>query len=161
MMREPQDDLGRKKKGGFKPTHGYSRTRLYRTWTGMRGRCHRETSSDFPLYGGRGIRVYEEWRKDFQPFKEWALKSGYEDGLQIDRIDTNGDYSPENCRWVTNKENSNNRRTNLLITIDGETKNLTQWSEEYGIKKETLWRRYTRYGLSGRELLRPVRGISK
>ena len=90
-------------------THGRSSSRLYRIWTNMKTRCSNPHSTQFKWYGGRGISFTSEWSA-FEPFMNWALSHGYEDTLELDRIDTNGDYSPENCRFVTHKENCNNRR---------------------------------------------------
>lgn len=92
-------------------THGYSRTKLYSTFWGMLNRCYIDTNKAYNLYGGRGIEVCEEWRgfDKFLNFYEWAYSNGYEEGLQLDRIDYDGNYSPENCRWVTPTENSRNQ----------------------------------------------------
>ncbi len=96
--------------------HGYSRknavTRLYKTWEGMIQRAT-NPSSEYKNWNGRGITICEEWKK-FNIFKDWALKNRYADNLYIDRIDNDGNYSPENCRFVTHAENSRNRRTNKL-----------------------------------------------
>lgn len=91
-------------------THGRSHTRLYNIWMGMRRRCTEPRFQMYRYYGGRGIRVCEAWNSA-SAFLDWALANGYRDDLQIDRIDTNGNYEPSNCRWVTPKENANNRRT--------------------------------------------------
>jgi hypothetical protein len=82
----------------------------------------------------------DEWL-DYQTFKRWALANGYKDNLTIDRIDVNGDYEPNNCRWVTNKENANNKRTNRYLEYQGQVKTMTEWAEEYHIKVGTLWAR--------------------
>ena len=109
-------------------THGESRTKLYHVWQGMKSRCNNPNYHQYYLYGGRGISVCDEWM-DYINFKEWAINNGYKPGLTIDRIDTDGNYCPENCRWVTQKEQQNNKRTNRTITYNGETHSLMEWCE--------------------------------
>lgn len=95
--------------GMFK--HGLCGTRLYRIWQGMKRRCYNSKVPDYKYYGGRGIKVCEEWKDDFQKFADWAITHGYTDNLTIDRRNVNGDYEPSNCQWVTMAEQANNRRT--------------------------------------------------
>ena len=119
-------------------THGESGTKLYRVWQTMRARCYKTYDDRYNNYGGRGIEVCAEWRNSFEPFRDWALANGYREGLTIDRIDVNGNYEPSNCRWITNKEQQNNRTNNLLLTYNGKTQTLTQWAEETGINEMAL-----------------------
>lgn len=98
-------------------THGLSHTRLFKIWSNMRNRCGRATSPDYKYYGGRGIKVCVEWVNDFEAFYSWAVSNGYERNLTIDRIDVNDDYKPSNCRWVTMKDQAQNRRCSIRGAI--------------------------------------------
>lgn len=109
--------------------HGLYRTRLYKTWHNMIQRCSNKNNIHFKNYGGRGIKVCDDWKNDFLSFYNWAINNGYKDNLTIDRIDVNGNYEPSNCRWVTMKEQSNNRTSNHLITFNNETHNMMEWSK--------------------------------
>lgn len=102
-------------------THGDSKSRLYRIWRGMKTRCYNSSEPGYKYYGARGIYVCDEWNNSYEAFQEWALNNGYDKKLSIDRIDTNGPYSPENCRWATAQQQNNNKRSNVLITYQGET----------------------------------------
>lgn len=119
-------------------THNMSRHRLYHIWNGMQERCYRATNPAYPNYGGRGIGVCDEWRSNFEAFRDWALSSGYADDLTIERDNNNGYYSPDNCRWATMKEQSNNRRSNIIFEINGVSKNATQWAQVYGVNPKRL-----------------------
>ena len=96
----------------------------------MKARCYYSSRPQFKDWGGRGIRVCATWKKDYVVFKEWALANGYQDGLTLDRTDNNSNYTPENCRWVTRKENSRNTRTNKIIAAFGEEKPLAAWADD-------------------------------
>lgn len=110
--------------------HGDAESRLYYVWKGMRERCHSSRCKAFANYGARGIQVCAEWRADYTAFRDWALTAGYQPSLTIDRKDNNGNYTPDNCRWVTRKINCRNRRKTQMVTAFGETKPLAAWAED-------------------------------
>lgn len=103
---------------------------IYTAYHNMIDRCTKETATGFKDYGGRGITVCKSWTNSFTNFKKWALSNGWQQGLTLDRKDTDGNYTPYNCRWVTKKRQQNNRRCNINITAFGETKTLVEWSED-------------------------------
>jgi hypothetical protein len=122
-----------KKLSAMRKTHGLSESRIYRIWLGMRKRCYTKTSKPYSRYGGRGIIVCPEWRDGFEAFYIWAMSYGYADNLSIDRIDNDSGYYPENCRWVTSKEQNNNKSNTRKITVRGIAKKLSEWSEITGL----------------------------
>lgn len=128
-------------------THGGTGTRLYRIWKNMKARCYRKSAREYGNYGGRGISICEEWKDDFLSFRNWALSNGYKESLTIDRIDVNKDYKPSNCRWITNKEQQNNRRDNRIYEYDGKSLTLSQWSELLGMNYKTLEKRIENWGV--------------
>lgn len=131
-------------------------TRLYGIWQNMKGRCNNPNDARYDRYGGRGIKVCGEWETDFIAFHDWAIASGYSDDLTLDRKDNDGDYCPDNCRWATQKEQSNNRSTNIKITIGNATKNLTEWCEIFKLDNKKVFARYYRGAFSGLDdLFRP------
>lgn len=134
--------IGRNTKHGL--TSRDERGPLFTVWVNMRHRCNDEKNKCYQRYGGRGIKVCEEWNKDFEAFHSWAVDNGYKTGLTIDRIDNDGDYSPQNCRWSSAKEQARNRITNHKITAFGRTMLLSDWSAETGIKITTILGRIRR-----------------
>lgn len=119
-------------------THGETNTRLYGIWLAMKRRCDLPTHHAYADYGGRGISVCPEWVASFESFRDWAYANGYTENLSIDRIDNDGNYAPDNCRWVDGVAQANNRRSNHLITFNGETHNVTQWATILGKNPKTI-----------------------
>lgn len=109
---------------------------------GMKQRCYNKNSIQYKRYGGRGISICNEWRTNTQAFVDWSMSHGYADDLTIDRINNDGNYEPGNCRWITKKEQNNNRSTNIMLTYNGKTQDIKQWADELGIYYVTLWSRY-------------------
>lgn len=147
-------------------SHGMSRTRLYTIWKNMKQRCYNPKRNRYKWYGAKGIQVCEEWH-DFLPFMEWSLANGYEESLVLDREDSNKNYEPSNCRWVTVEENSIKsvaERTgkpvkgNRPVTYKNQTKIIKEWAQEIGISYKVL---YTRIQVRGwdveRAFTQPVR----
>lgn len=135
-------------------THGESKTRLYKEWKGIKHRCNIDDGSrTYNNYGGRGIKVCEEWNYSYEAFRDWALTNGYGDGLSIERIDVNGNYEPDNCTFIPVPKQSVNRR-NTLLTVNGETKTKAEWAKEIGVSLTTLSSRLNKLGWS------PERAVS-
>ena len=118
-----------------------SNHRLYHIWFDMKRRCYQIQNKRWNKYGGRGIKVCPEWLNNFQAFFDWSMANGYADNLTIDRIDVDGDYSPENCRWADKFQQANNRSNNHYITYNGETKTMREWSRELEMSYTTLRKR--------------------
>lgn len=134
-------------------THGKSDTKLYLVWREMITRTENQNAERYGIYGGRGISICGEWRNDFQSFYDWAIQNGYKEGLTVDRIDVNGNYEPDNCRWITPYEQSRNLRKNVRITYSGKTMILKDWAKEIGIDYNTLWKRIRKSGWTVEEAL--------
>lgn len=119
--------------------HGLSNTPIYLVWNTMLSRCERQSNRSYSDYGGKGIKVCDEWHNAAVFFK-WAYENGYKPGLEIDRIDSNGDYTPGNCRFVTRLNNANNKTNNKYIEHNGEIKTLAEWSRYFGVNYKNLSR---------------------
>ena len=137
-------ELKPKRKGNYhhngNQKHGlyHENANLFNTWQTMKGRCENPNRPKYKDYGGRGIKVCSEWH-EASNFIMWALNNGYKKGLQLDRIDNDGDYCPDNCRFVTPKENSRNRRNTKWLTINGETKTVVEWCGQFGLSQYTVY----------------------
>lgn len=129
-------------------THGKTDTKLYNVWYTMRKRCSLKTVKAYKNYGSRGIKVCDDWENNFASFYNWAISNGYKEGLSIDRIDVDGNYEPNNCRWITKAEQNYNKRNNRVIKFRGEEKTISQWAKDLGINQSTLWMRLSKYGWS-------------
>lgn len=121
-------------------THGKSKTRLHRIWRGMKQRCFNPNLTAYKNYGGRGITVCDEWLGEdgFQHFYDWAMANGYDEDLEIDRRDNDGDYEPSNCQWASRERQANNRRTNATLTLNNETHTIAEWTKITGISKAAI-----------------------
>ena len=113
----------------------------------MKQRCYNKNSKSYKNYGGRGIKICDEWlskENGFLNFYNWAINNGYNSNLSIDRIDNNGNYEPSNCRWVNNLIQSNNRRNNRKLTFNGDTLNISEWAKKYNLTISTINHRLDR-----------------
>jgi len=124
--------------------HGLTGTKLYSIWAGIKRRCFNEHENSYKDYGARGISVCEEWRDNPAAFVLWAMTNGYQDGLEIDRINNDGNYDPINCRFVSKKQNTRNRRTTRHLTAMGRTQSMSAWCEELGVKSHFIATRLRR-----------------
>lgn len=118
--------------------HGMYNTRIYNTWKNMKSRCYYNKNINYHNYGGRGIIVCDEWKNNFQAFYDWAISNGYNDNLEIDRMDINGNYEPNNCRWITHKEQQQNKQNTIKYTINGETHCLKEWCNICEVNYQTV-----------------------
>lgn len=117
------------------------RRNLIRTFHHMHDRCYNKNDKRYNDWGGRGIKICDEWNEDIESFIQWAVSNGYQPGLSIDRIDNNDDYCPDNCRWVTLSENNQNRRSSRYYTYLGKTQNLQQWCDEFNVSRSMVNKR--------------------
>ena len=132
------------------PTHGKCHTRLYRIWSEMKSRCCSKTCKGYKNYGLRGISICDEWlgENGFENFYNWSMRNGYSDELTIDRINNDGNYEPSNCRWTDYEMQANNKRNNTILTLNGVSHTLAEWSRITGIRSGTISRRVRVFGWS-------------
>ena len=126
--------------------HGGYKDRLYDIWIGIKDRCNNPNCKKYNDYGGRGIKVDEKWVNDYSAFKSWAYKNGYDENAKhgectIDRINPNGNYEESNCRWISHYEQQRNKRTTIMVEIDGVQKCLADWCDEYGFSRNIAYHR--------------------
>ena len=157
ILKNYEKGRDKKRTNNIKTNNYNEKSRLARIHSSMKGRCYNPNNTNYSKYGERGIRICKEWLEDYQVFKKWALNNGYDISLTIDRINVNGNYEPNNCRWATQKEQANNKRTNHLLEIDGLTKTIAQWSESTGIRAKTISCRLIR-GWEPKQAISPVKG---
>ena len=137
-------------------THGQSKKMPYHSWLNMKARCENKKHIEYERYGARGIKVCDRWRSSFEEF--WKdMGATYQDGLSIDRIDVNGDYCPENCRWATAQEQANNKRTTFYVTLNGETHSLADWCRKNSLNYGTVHARIKAGWLMDVALSTPIR----
>lgn len=129
-------------------THNMSNSRIYSIYKDVIKRCKNKNTIAYKNYGDRGITVCQEWLDDFMNFYNWAMANGYNTTLTIDRIDVNGNYEPNNCRWITKSEQSSNTRKNHFLTFKGETKTISEWSRITKIDHRKICKRIIHYGWS-------------
>lgn len=124
-----------------KVTHNLTNHPLYNTFKRMKRRCLNPKDKNYASYGGRGIAICKEWLNDVSLFVEWSTKNGWKRGLSIDRIDNDGNYTPENCRWVDQKTQCNNTRRTKFLVFKGRRQSITQWAEEFNLDPSNVGRR--------------------
>lgn len=134
-------------------THGCQPKRLHEIYSNMKTRCHNPKYELWHRYGGRGIKICDEWEKSFESFRDWAFSSGYSEELTLDRINNDGDYCPENCKWSTVTEQANNRRTNRMLTLHGETDTMANWSRRLNLPYWLIQKRVDNYKWSDEKAL--------
>lgn len=135
--------------GNAARTHGWSSRSQYRAWLTMRSRCTNPKNADYKRYGGRGIKVCDRW----QVFENFLADMGEcPVGLTLDRIETNGNYEPGNCRWATNHDQHRNKSSNVNLTFNGKTQCCADWANELGLSRNAISKRY-RKGLPVEQIL--------
>jgi len=152
-MRPSRETIGERTR-----KHGMANTRLYAAWCGMKLRCYNSHYKHFDRYGGRGIKVCDEWKNSFEPFRDWALQNGYIEGVSgkeqsLDRIDVDGNYCPENCRWTNFLTQARNRGDTVYV-YDGDKKIIArEFAKDHGITNYVFVFRHAKQGDSAQEII--------
>lgn len=141
-----------------KGTHHETGSPIYKLWSCVKNRCYNQNDPKYPQYGGRGITVCDEWKTNYESFRDWCQDNGYKKGLTIDRVNVNGNYCPQNCRFSTQKVQQNNRTNNHLLSFRGETHTMAEWSDILGIPYRRLEHRINRGWSAERALTSPKEG---
>lgn len=134
-----------------------TKSKLYSIWHGMKCRCNTTSSGSYQRYGAIGVKVCDEWNNDFISFYNWAINNGYQEGLTIDRIDSDGDYEPSNCRWVDYASQANNRKTNVRLYYNGESHTIAEWSNLLNISRNVLYNRKKKGWSNEKTLTTPIK----
>lgn len=150
--------LNKKLAGDRARKHGNRNSRLYNIWNNMKMRCINPNSISFKNYGGRGIKVCDNWFNSFENFYKWAMNNGYDNTLTLDRIDNDGDYKPSNCKWSDYTHQERNRRNNHILEYNNEKHTIAEWSELTGIPYKTLWKRVKKGWSVEKSLTQLLRG---
>lgn len=159
IVNNPQKSCGCYK---YNLKNGFSRTRLYPIWKELISRCNNPKNKRYYVYGKKGIKVCKEWEKDFLAFRKWAYENGYDENAPrgnctIDRIDNDGDYTPENCRWVPYSRQQRNTQKTIIFEYKGVKKPLIDWCEELNLPYNTIRWRYSSWGNVDKVLTQPIR----
>lgn len=128
-------------------------TEIYSKWCGMKNRCYNQNEKQFKYYGGRGIKVCDEWVNDFESFYNWSINNGWQNGYSIERTNVNDNYCPENCKWIPLSDQPKNKRNTIYAEINGERKRLLEWCEEFGVKPKTVYNRIYQQGMTPEEAI--------
>lgn len=138
--------------------HGMYASRIYNCWKAMKHRCYLKSNAKYALYGARGIIVCEEWKNNFKAFYDWAITNGYSDNLTLDRIDSNGNYEPSNCRWATSIEQNNNTKRNHFVTYNNQTRTIAEWARLLNMNYSTLMARLCKGWSIEKAITTPIYG---
>jgi hypothetical protein len=156
LSKEIAPDRGRKSRIGERSRkHGGFGVKLYGVWAGMKRRCTNPNTKYYSYYGRRGITVCDDWSADYAAFRDWALSAGYSIGMSIERIDVNGNYTPDNCKWIPLSEQNANKRWSVKIEYQDKLYTTKELSEIAGLKERTVRERYNR-GLAVEEIINPI-----